>query len=115
MSDLLNLFNQFGGAADPEPTGPRPQQIHTNSRRAFHTAPLAERWEMVARVLQTGPKTDRQVCEALGFGDMNAVRPTITRMIDNGFAAETGHAKCHVTGRRVRIVSIVRDQAGGAL
>lgn len=108
----MSLFNSFGGPAEPIQHAPRPQQIHPNTRSAFRTAPLAERWEMVARVLVTGAKTDRQVCEALGFRDMNAVRPTITRMIDSGYAAETGRVKCHVTGRRVRVVSIVAK--GGA-
>lgn len=48
--------------------------------------------------------TDRGVMLALGFTDMNSVRPRITELIKDGVLFEDGSVDDHVTGKRVRAV-----------
>jgi hypothetical protein len=50
------------------------------------------------------PLTDREVCERAGFREMNAVRPRITEMIEEGILKECGTVRSERTGRRVRTV-----------
>ena len=47
--------------------------------------------------------TDREVMEALGHRDMNAVRPRITELIQAGALTEVGATECPVSGKTVRV------------
>ncbi len=48
--------------------------------------------------------TDRMVCRALGYSDMNQVRPRITELLAMGKLRELGSQRCHHTGKTVRTV-----------
>lgn len=63
-------------------------------------------------VRRAGPRTDRQICAALGFGEnLNAVRPRITELVERGALMEVGlGVKCPITGRTVRRVDIARPR-----
>ena len=92
---------------------PRPQRIHEHSREAYKStevqAKLGERDRSVlATVRQCGPMTDREVKLALGFEDMNNVRPTITRLVAMDLLIENGSTKCQESGRKVRLVQVPR-------
>lgn len=51
--------------------------------------------------------TDRQVMTALGFTDMNSVRPRITELVKDGLLAEVGSEVDPITQKTVRVVAIV--------
>lgn len=86
----------------------RHQNVHANSRRTYHE----EGYKLGKRALdvlayyrnQSAPVTDRVCMAALGFTDMNSVRPRITELIEAGFMREVGSALDYVTGKRVRLV-----------
>lgn len=84
------------------------REMHINSLAAFDQIEeqRGERAELIYKlILAAGvAMTDRQVAQALGFHDMNMVRPRITSLRDNRWALETGSTECPVTGRRVRLV-----------
>lgn len=84
-------------------------EMHPNSERAY-----AEGMEQMSRrarecyaVLMQSyhPMTDRQVLEALGYGDMNAVRPRISELVDQEWVHEVGSTVDHVTGKTVRLLA----------
>lgn len=78
--------------------------VHANSLEAFRTLDRRARSEAILTVYRDSmrPLTDRQVMEALGFHDANAVRPRITELLDAGKLCEVESAKDHVTGKTVR-------------
>lgn len=82
---------------------------HSNSVESFagerRNGRIGRRSEAVLLALRSlpTPPTDRQVAEALGFVDLNAVRPRITELIEAGLAVEVGAVSCPVTGKTVRI------------
>lgn len=88
--------------------------MHRNSIEAYRKDPakLAKRAAMVMKWYgeQQQPKTDRECAIGLGFVDMNAVRPTITHLVDDGLLVETGSTVDHVTSRRVRVVRVSRPE-----
>jgi hypothetical protein len=93
--------------------------IHENSVLSFDamktSGDLSKREHAVYGVCLAAGKagrTARQVGTALGFADLNAVKPTITRLITKGVLIESGHVIDPVTRRRVRLVA-VRDDSGG--
>jgi hypothetical protein len=53
-----------------------------------------------------GAVTDRQVKDYMEAGDMNAVRPRITELIDAGKIVDVGNCHCGFTGRSVRMVRV---------
>ena len=55
------------------------------------------------------PRTDREVATALGFDDLNAVRPRITELLELGLVVETGSIVCPVTGKTVRMTRARTD------
>ena len=59
-----------------------------------------------------GAATDRQVMEALGFTDMNSVRPRINDMMKMGLLIEVGSRNDTLTGKRVRIVGLKTSRQG---
>jgi len=76
--------------------------IHTNSLKALRRMTPATRREAHIISKLSMPRTDREVAEALGFTDMNSVRPFITRLKKDGVVREVGNVRCPVTGRTVR-------------
>ena len=90
---------------------PRTQRVHENSRKAYHEErpKLSDRCAGILEFLRQPPQswmTDREIKEAMGHADMNAVRPRITELIDAGYLMETGKVKCPVTGKTVRVVGV---------
>lgn len=93
-------------------------EVHPNSLAAYHGSgpALSRRAQTVLDWLRAhGPATDRQAARGLGFGDMNAVRPRITELVDLGLLRETGSRRCEVTGKTVRVVDVPRGPAQGDL
>ena len=78
-------------------------QMHENSLIAFNTLDKHTRRLMVLACYERSgyPLTDRQVCQMLGFSDLNAVRPRITEAVQSGELVEVG--KVRETGRPVRM------------
>lgn len=74
---------------------------------------LSRRQAQILRWLLAHPRpwTDRQVAERLGYFDMNSVRPRITELVKMDLLEEAGAVKCQVTGKRVRLVRPVLQQA----
>jgi glutamate-1-semialdehyde aminotransferase len=95
-------------AVRPAETVTRRQEVHANSREAYHSEPqrISIRAAQILRHFSTiyAPQTDRQVMNALGFSDMNSVRPRITELIKAGLLVEAGDTIDYVTGKRVRLV-----------
>lgn len=87
--------------------------MHENSLVAFEdTVDLrGDRLESVYLMLQDrGAMTDRQVMEAMGFTDPNAVRPRITELKDRFWVIEVGRVKDPITGKTVRQVRALGKQ-----
>ncbi len=79
--------------------------IHANSRTSHRQLDKAARRDLVlSQVPSAIGVTDRAVAEALGFTDMNAVRPTITHLLREGVLVEDGTTRCPSTRRTVRLV-----------
>lgn len=88
-------------------------EVHENSRaaHAIEEVKLSLRADqIVAWIRAHGPHTDRQVMQAMGFQDMNCVRPRITEAIEACQLLDIGNVRCSVTGRRVRRVDVPRQQ-----
>ena len=90
--------------------------MHANSLQAYaesQTHLSAREQLIVARMQQDvfGEWTDRQMMHALGFKDMNAVRPRITGLVQKGILKEVGSVRDEVTGKTVRTVSLVEGAA----
>lgn len=87
---------------------------HANSVAAYYegnTSAFNRRQTEILRVLgKLHRATDRAIRDALGFPDMNAVRPRITEMIDSGVLYSPSDTVDPVTGRTVRLVSIAPVQ-----
>lgn len=84
--------------------------MHANSLEAYHagrTDCFPRRSQEILGTLTTlGHATDRQVRDALGFPDMNAVRPRITELIEAGVLQHVADEIDTVTKRTVRVVAI---------
>lgn len=78
--------------------------LHANSTAAWRDLDVGKRQALVLAVyrLAIQPLTDREVAERLGFADMNAVRPSITRLVQAGKLGEGPSVKDGLTGRTVR-------------
>jgi len=88
----LNLFN-----------------IHKNSLEAFYSSKksrMTRSHQIINLMLDEGPRTDRGIKTALGFEDMNAVRPRITELIEAGTLEEIGTMKDPITKKNVRILQL---------
>ena len=53
-----------------------------------------------------GAGTDRQIMERCGYTEPNMVRPSITALVQGGMLEEIGNTKCHITGKKVRLVDL---------
>lgn len=95
------------------------RRIHQNSLEAFDTIEdeRGERAEMIYQLLaKSGAAlTDRQIMTELRFHEPNAVRPRITELIDNRWLVETSSVVCPVTGKHVRRVRALNEQARNEL
>lgn len=92
----------------------RLQSIHDNSLAAYQAEErkLPKRATAILEwVSEHGPHTDRQIMEAMGFPDMNCVRPRCTELIQASKLMEVGSIICSVTGKRVRRVDIRGQRA----
>jgi DNA-binding Lrp family transcriptional regulator len=81
-------------------------KTHTNSFLSHQNINKYQRRQIILNVYRSSnrPLTDREVAERAGFCEMNAVRPRITEMIEDGILQECGVVKSQRTGRRVRTV-----------
>ena len=57
-------------------------------------------------LMNPGAWTDRQIKTGLELGDMNAVRPRISELIERKALEVSGDTVCPVTGKTVRVVRI---------
>lgn len=84
--------------------------MHSNSVEAYHAeeSRLSKRARAVlAWVTRHGPMTDRQIAYGMGYGEnLNACRPRISELIEDGFLVEVGNIRCPVTGKTVRKVGL---------
>lgn len=83
--------------------------MHPNSLLAYELEKrnLTKRKAEVFSYIYAHQKvTDRQVMQGLGYTDMNAVRPRITELINQGHLLEDDSIICPVTKKSVRTVSL---------
>lgn len=88
------------------------RKLHVNSLTAYHDGQaefFSAREIMVLRAYRAGPMTDREVMIALRFTDMNAVRPRITELVDDGVLEETSTRNDPITRKPVRVCRLRRD------
>jgi hypothetical protein len=84
---------------------------HPNSTEALKTCAdtLNKRQKAIFyHLFYSGPATDREVKEKLGYTDMNQVRPRITELLRAGLAIEVSETVCPTTGQTVRVVAAVK-------
>ena len=82
-------------------------KIRRNSQMAYAELDKATRANAVfSMYLKHGALTDREVRDYLRLQEMNAVRPAITTLIDEGRLVECGHTKCVMTNRTVRLCCV---------
>lgn len=91
-----------------------PAGMHSNSLAAHaenKTRVYSERHEqIIAHLSRFGPATDREIVEALGFTDMNSVRPRVTELVAEGVLCEMLATTDHLTGRTVRRTAVAVGQ-----
>lgn len=86
-------------------------RIHVNSLRSFSESQdclgrrARECYGVLAQSLR--PMTDREVMRALGYQDMNAVRPRLTELLDDLWLEEVGTTEDELTGKQVRLLRAV--------
>lgn len=92
--------------------------IHPNSVLAYwqgNDELFGKRHQKVIACLRRSlGQTDREVMIALGFGDMNAVRPRISELVEAGIVVEVGNTVCPITKKRVRLVSLAKPKPAQA-
>ena len=66
------------------------------------------RYQMILQVLD-GEKTAREICDALGYHDMNMVRPRITELIGRGIVEKCGTTFDNITQRTVNVFRIAEE------
>lgn len=70
--------------------------IRSEARRdGFNYAPrrIAPRQALIISVLREGPATASEVADALGFADLNAVKPRLHELLKMGVVREAGARK----------------------
>ncbi len=82
--------------------------VHEHSVEAFKSLDSNLIINRIRKLYESSPNsmTDREVATALGYTDMNAVRPRITALILNGHLSEVGSARDPLTRKRVRVVTV---------
>jgi hypothetical protein len=98
-----------------ETSVPAVHDIHPNSIESYHETTEARakrRNDVFMAFIELGrPATDREICHRLGYSDMNAARPRITELVDEGELIEWGKVRDSLTGRRVRVCKIKEAQS----
>ena len=69
----------------------------------------ATRYAQIVAVLERGPKTAREVMTALGYTDLNAVRPRLTELDRMGRIRQIGKEYDPVSERNVTVYSLPDD------
>jgi hypothetical protein len=94
----------------------RALHVHSLEARDVKGGVLTGRKEAVVRWLAVhGASTDREIKDGLlgPAADMNAVRPRVNELIEDGMVVEVGEKADHVTGMKVRVVTLVNGRNGG--
>lgn len=90
--------------------------VHTHSHLALEEikgeGKLSRRQAAILQWLLANPRpwTDREIAAGMGYREMNAVRPRITELVDQGILQECGSVICQVTRKRVRQVQPIFQQ-----
>ncbi len=99
----------------------RGDNVHDHSLESFDALPKNNRADLIYRLFKrvNRPLTDRQVKDALGFDEMNAVRPRITEMSKEcdgrpGLLEECGQTRDYKSGKTVRQTRISRPSSAAA-
>lgn len=83
--------------------------MNPNSLAAYSRTEMGPKMREVYRgLLQYGPCTDRELKAAMGFTDMNQVRPRLNDLIDINCARVVCDVQCATTGKTVRLVEAVQ-------
>lgn len=84
------------------------RSMHVNSLAAYEAGRrelFSKRELLILDALRgKAPATDRDVMHALGFADMNSVRPRITELVKDGVLVELDSVRDRKTGKWVRTV-----------
>ena len=70
---------------------------------SYIKTPTAERKKMILAVLGDKQMTARMIAQALGFSDLNAVKPRLTEMKNDGTVEVVGKAYDSLTDRNVAL------------
>ena len=65
--------------------------------------------QVLGVIRRLGRASDREVMLALGYTDMNSVRPRINTLRDEGLLVEVADQEDPVTHKQVRVLSLGRD------
>lgn len=88
--------------------------IHLNSLAAYHDGKLdvfTKRQRVILGAFERrGAMTDRECAGVLGFAEMNAVRPRITELVNDGVLEEVESVLCPVTKKTVRRCRIASER-----
>lgn len=83
--------------------------MHKNTLKSYEEMreTLSKRKALILdSVISAGPGTDRQIMDRVMLSEPNMVRPSITALVQMGMIVEIGTTKCHVTGKKVRVVDL---------
>lgn len=90
------------------------REAHVNSLLAFAEGKedlfSKREWQVLGALKDLRQATDREIMIALGFADMNSVRPRITELIADGLIVEAFSIVDPVTGKTVRVVRLAEHQ-----
>jgi hypothetical protein len=92
------------------------KQIHDNTRLSYaeglREGLFSARERAILSVLENArsPLEDREIMQAIGFRDMNAVRPRVTELIQAGVLEERGTTIDQLTRKNVRMVRIAKPR-----
>ncbi|MDY5007560.1 hypothetical protein [Candidatus Allofournierella merdipullorum] len=84
--------------------------IATITRRESHgKTDKKTRKDQILTALKAGPMTARCVMQALGYSDLNSVRPRLTELVQEGLVAEAGAVWDPVSQRNVVLYALEED------
>lgn len=88
-------------------------ELHVNSLLAWLEGKADLFGKRETAVLKTierlGRASDREIMLALGFTDMNSVRPRISELVDDKVLVEVGDQEDPITRKSVRVVALAAD------
>lgn len=70
---------------------------------SYISTPTSERKQMILKILGDKQMTARMIAYALGFRDLNAVKPRLTELKKEGRVVVVGKAYDETTERRVAV------------